>query len=234
MTFVMYYLVGFLKSMGWPRKLGLPMLRKEVVEVSVIRVAIHTMVDFATVLSAKRPDTAICIIANSFSPDFKKTAAVEFWAWLDPTRIVASHPQLRPAEAIARFSFDGKDWLRDAPSDLLPWDLVVGGEGISLYSQVLFAQALVWGIEHPEEALTAYEAHLKALEEMLPNMISAGLKLDAPYRPPTSDEVCESIEEVIASYQKEVPSFGTVPQDLLALPSVAQRLSGRELRLCPT
>jgi hypothetical protein len=60
-------------------------------------------------------------------------------------------------------------------------------------------------------------------------MISSGLELDSPYSISTSDDVCQFMEELISSFQNEVRQFNAVPQDLLALPWVAQRLTGHGL-----
>ena len=232
MTFVSYYLVGFLKSMGWPRKLGFPLLRKNVVDAFAIRMAIETMVQFAMVLGAKRPDIAIRIIADIVRQrDSKKKSAAELWEWLNPIAIVAAHSEVSPSKAIARFFCSDKDMsilLGDAPSqNFVPEDFVTS-ETISVCSNLPFAQALVWGIEHPQEALTAFEDERRKYSEKLPEMISSGLKLDPPYTCPTSDDVCKSMQELISSYQNEVRSLCTVPQDLLALPSVAQRITDLE------
>ena len=219
--------------MGWPRKIGLPLLRKNVVDVFVIRMAIEMMVEFATVLGAKRPDIAICIIADIVRQrDSKKKSAAELWKWLNPIATVAAHPEVRPAEAIARFFSPGRDYgsiLADAPSQKFVPENFIFSEAISFCSQLPFAQALVWGIEYLQEALTAFEAKREKHSEQLPEMISSGVELVSPYSCPTSDDVCESMQELVSSYQNEVRSFCTVPQDLLVLPSVAQRLTDREL-----
>ncbi|HUS88895.1 MAG TPA: hypothetical protein VMW91_05910 [Desulfosporosinus sp.] len=219
--------------MGWPRKVGFPLLRKNVVDAFVIRMAIEAMVKFAVVLGAKRPDIAIRIIADIFRQrDSKKTTAAELWERQNPTAIVAAHPEVSPAEAIARFFCSDKDMailLGDAPSqNFVPEDFVTS-ETISFYSTLPFAKALVWGIEHPQEALTAFEDERRKYSEKLPDMISSGLKLDPPYTCPTSDDVCKSMQELISSYQNEVRSLSNVPQDLLDLPSVAQRITDRGL-----
>jgi len=232
MTFVLYYLVGMLKAMGWPRKVGLPMLRKEVVDAFVIRMAIQQMVEFATVLGAKRPNVAIRLIADMFRQrDYTQQPAAQLWAKLDATQTVTLHPEISPAEAIARFIGDssGKDYgkiLGQGPSqNFVPWSFVGGGP-ISFASHMPFAMALAWGIEHPEEALAAWEAQYKQYAEDLPEMLAAGLKLDPPHTIPTSDDICASIEEVLAFFQKEVRPLVAVPPELLALPAVARRLNG--------
>jgi hypothetical protein len=231
MTFVLYHLVGMLKAMGWPRKLGLPLLRKEVVDGFIVRMAIQEMAEFAVVLGAKQPAVAIRLLADMFRHrDYIQQPAAELWAMLDATKTVISHPEVGPAEAIARFIGDssGKDYgaiLGKAPSqNFLPWNFIAG-EAISFASEMPFAMALVWGIEHPQEALAACEAKHKEYSDRLPEMLAAGLKLDPPYTCPTSDDMCVAIQDVIASFQKEVRPLCAVPPELLALPAVARRIT---------
>jgi hypothetical protein len=231
MTFVSYYLVRFLKSMGWPRKVGIPLLRKNVVDAFVIRIAIETMVQFAIVLGAKRPDIAIRIVANIVGQGYsKKKSAAELWEWLNPTALVAAHPEVSPSEAIARFCCPEKDMAillgDDLSQNFVPQDFLTS-QTISFLSNHPFAQALVWGIEHPQEALNAFEAKRAKHIEILPKMISYGVKLDNPYTVSTSDDVCKFVQDMISSYENEVCSLCSVPQDLLALPSVAKRISER-------
>lgn len=232
MTFVSYYLFGFLQLMGWPRKKGIPFFRKNVVDLFILKMLIEQMTQFAILLGAIRPKIAISIIADmTNNRDRARKPAEELWAFLDPTKIVTSHPKLDPAEVITHFPTAGQDCRHLFPKDIgqhyVPSEFLMS-EPLTSHSQTTFLRGLVWGFDHSQEALTAFEAKKKQLEKWLPEVTSGAVKLslDPPYdcRTATPDEICNEIREVLGSFQKEIRPLSSIPDDLLSLPQVIQRL----------
>lgn len=105
MTFVCYYLCGFLSSMRWPRKMGIPFFRKNVVDFFLVKLVIEQMTESAILLGAIRPKVAISLIADvTHKRDLARKPAQELWLFLDPTKTIKSHPELEPAKVICLYT----------------------------------------------------------------------------------------------------------------------------------
>lgn len=224
MTFVSYYLLSFLRATGWPRKVGILFFRKEVVDAFLLKMVIKQMAEYAIILGALRPKLAISLIADmAIGMDPDRSSAEELWAFLNPTKSVTSHPELEPAEAITNSYCES--FGDELSQNFFPWKFLMS-ETIVFCSHMPFLNGLVWGFDHPEEALAAFELNRTRIEKELPDAVSHGLKLDAPYdhRTPTADEICNEMRGHLDSFQKEVRPLFPIPHDLLSLPQVIQRI----------
>jgi hypothetical protein len=216
MEFSAYFLFGFLNAEGWPRTTGL-FRRRKIVSHVVVWGAVTGLVRSAIALGAKRPNTAIKLLADLFRKrDESKQPIKELWSELDPSKQVLNQPDKPPEEVIANFPM-----TVSGPTNLIAWENVFQEAFIAHYHWV-FYQGLVWGLSYPKEASARYEEQRQKHLKDLPVMLQAGLKVHSPE---TLEEVADAIEELVNSFQNETRPFDEVPRELLNLPIVAARLN---------
>lgn len=223
--FPAYFLFGFLNTAGWPRTIGI-LRRRKVVSHAVVCGAITELVRIAIALGAKKPNIAIKLLANIFRKrNWSQQSAKEMWAKYDPSEQVSNQPDKPPEEIIANFPMTVPDFTNpeEVQRDLIAWENV-SQEAFSAHYHVVFCQGLIWGLSHPDEASAHYETQRQQFLENLPDMLQAGLAV----RPPeTFEEFANIMEESVNEFQNEIHPFGEIPQELLSIPVIANRLNSR-------
>lgn len=183
-------------------------------------------------LGALRPSIAVSLLADLLSKrDWSRQPATELWAHFDPSEQVGNNSDKDPEEIIAGIEspmdfFSNKpeqfdNILKDVKKDVIEWKFVLSNEFSARY-HIIFIKGLIWGIGHPEEALSRYEEQRKEHLKNLPDMLSHGLDV---YPPVTFEELADAIEKSVNAFQDEIRPFAKVPQELLSLPAIATRLN---------
>jgi hypothetical protein len=199
------------------------------------------MAQSAIALGTERPNIAIALLADLFSRGGDVGDAEKFWTYLDPTEKVNSRPDLEPVKAIIEAQsarlvqlqspasllveklFSPFDIKNQSESCYVEWDSINSKDFLAFYVLV-FAKGLVWGLSHPKESRSGYEAKREKSLKNLPDAIRSGLDVDPRYACPTLDEMCNIIQEFLDSFQKEIRPLSPIPQELLSLPQVIQRI----------
>jgi hypothetical protein len=189
---------------------------------------LQALVRAGIALGALRPKTAIILLADLFTKrDWQRQPAIELWDALDPSKQVADNSDKSPEEVIAGIQspmvfFNNKPELFDnILKDVIEWKLILTDK-FGAYYNWIFAQGLVWGLSHPEEALARYEEQRQKHLKNLPDMLSHGLDV---YPPETFEEFTDAIEESVNAFQDEIHPFAEIPRELLSLPAIASRLN---------
>ncbi len=220
-NFASYCLAGLLREVGFPRKSGL-LRRKNIVDASAVDVAAKEMVRIAVGLGAGRPDLAIRLVADAFQDrDWSAdgaTGATEFIDFLDVSEKLAENPDAPPWQAIALP-------LKDMGRESIPWEWL-GEPGLAVHYVGSFAQGLLWGLLHPDEAREILDAGRVGYEQRAPFWINAGLEISSEYAWPTPDHFYRTCEELVRSFESERRPLVDAPPELLAERRVAERLQG--------
>ena len=227
MTFPTFWFFGFLNYLGWPRKIGLIRQRK-VVNGAVFCMAVKTAVRFAIAIGVKRPNTAIKLLADLFKWDSSQQASVEIWRSLDSSENIFAQRDISPEDIIVGPHMTLPDLTNpeDLLNDLIPWENILEKGCYIDYFHMVFCQGLVWGLSHPEEALTRDEEQRQKLHKKLPEMLAYGLDVHVPE---TLEEYADAIEESVNEFQEQVRPLAEAPQELLELPIIKNRIGKIEI-----
>jgi len=221
MTFPTYYLIGFLNSMGWPRKTGL-FIQKEVVNRIILFEAVQVSVNAAIALGVARPNIAVNLLADLFSKrDWAQESTKEIWDELDPHEEICNNSNKTPEETIAPIP----QAVFEELNSLIDWKFVFQEE-FQLQLHWRFGKGLVWGLSHPKEALACHEEQQQKDLKKLPAMLKSGLDIH-PLE--NLNEFAEQAEEVVNSFQREIHPLVDVPKELLNLTEVKARISQSDL-----
>lgn len=204
----LYFVSGLLREAGWPRKQGF--FRKEVLDTTILDLAIDQMVDWAAALGAGRPRLALQVIAEMFrdrdwssdsGPNIKKFiegARTEKTTWR-VTDAIAPHDVVQPT----RFAGTGPTVDAKALTD----------DRMRLGLEQWFLEGVLWGMSNPKAFETWYQTHSEHQMRNLEFMRQSGLAVDAPSD--LSRFLADS-EELLRSYERDVGSLPAIPERLLA------------------
>lgn len=221
MTFPAFSFFGFLNYMGWPRTKGL-LIRKKVVAYTIVWMAVTHSVRGGIALGALRPKIAVSLLADLFSKsDWSRQPATEIWARFDPSEKVANNSDQTPEEVIAGFPTPLYNNPEEGFQDFFEWEFLLT-DSFSAHYHSLFAEGLIWGLSHPEEALARDEEERQECLKNLPDMLSHGLDV---HPRETFEEFADAMEESVNGFQDEIRPFAEAPQELLDLPAIAARLA---------
>jgi len=220
MTFPAFWLFKFLNYAGWPRTKGL-LIRKKVVNCTILWGAATQLAKAGIAIGALRPKIAVSLLGDLFpNRDWSRQPATELWVQFDPSEQVANKSDEPPEEVIVEILFPSTFYNNRDISVILPWEFVLSKEFQSDY-YITFAEGLIWGLSHPEEALDRHEKQRQRFLKNLSLMLQAGLKVH-PLE--TLEKFADETEEFVNSFQNEIRPFAKVPQELLSLPVIAARL----------
>ena len=216
MTFPTYYLIGFLNSMGWPKKTGL-FIKKEIVNGVILFEAVQALVKNAIALGVARPNIAVNLLADLFSKrDWTQESTKEIWDKLDPHKEICNNSNKTPEETIAPLPLAVSEELKS----FIEWKFVFQ-EGFQLQLHWRFGKGLVWGLSHPKEASDCHEEQQREVLKDLPVMLKSGLDVH-PLE--NLHKFAEQVEDVVNSFQRETRPLVKVPKELLNLPEVKVRI----------
>jgi hypothetical protein len=223
MTFPAFWLSGFLNHMGWPRKTGL-LFRKDVVNYNVLWSSLVSLARAGIVLGISKPKTAINLFADLFPKrDWQKQTVKELWDKLDPSKQIIETLDKTPEEVITWIKphFDKVGQLNNILKDAVEWNSIFTDNTFATHFHVIFAQGLIWGLSHTEEAKKRWEEQSQKLLEDLPEMLSVGLDVRSPETP---EELADAMQESVNAYNQEIRPFAEIPQELINFPLIAARL----------
>jgi hypothetical protein len=221
MTFPAFTFLGFLNYTGWPRRKGL-LNHKKVVSYTIVWMAVTHLVRAGIALGALRPKIAVSLLADLFSKrDWSEQPAIELWSRFDPSEKIANNLDKTPVEVIVEFPTPFYHNLKEGLQDFFEWEFLLT-DSFSVHYHCLFAEGLIWGLSHHEEALVRYEEQRQEFLKNLPDMLSYGFDVHSPE---TLEEYAYAMEESVNVFQDEIRPFAKIPQDLLSLPAIAQRLA---------
>jgi hypothetical protein len=223
MTFPSFWLFGFLNQMGWPRTTGL-LIRKKVVNITVLRGGLVALVRGGIALGASRPSIATSLLADPFPKrDWQVSPPTELWNRFDPSKQISAASNKPPEEVIAgiQFDFDEVGQLDSVLKDVIEWDYILLNKDFSLHYHWIFIQGLVWGLSHPEEAFARWEKQRRKYQKNLPEMLSLGLEVQSPE---TLEEFADAMEKSVNTFQMEIRPLDEIPRELLNFPLIAARL----------
>lgn len=231
MTFPSFWFLTFLNHMGWPQIKGLS--RKQVISCVALWGGLGGLVRAGIALGALRPRIAVSLLADLLSErDWSRRPATEFWNDFDPSQQVAKNSDKSPEEVIMGMQspwdfFEGTPLFNKIlrylfnPKGLIEWESILTDE-FSVHYHAIFIKGLVWGLSHPEEALTRHEEQRQKHLKNLPDMVSHRLDVHSPE---TLEEFADAMEESVNTFQDEIRPFARVPKELLSLPAIATRLN---------
>lgn len=226
MTFAEFWLTFLLNRMGWPQTKGL-LIRKKFVSSVALWGGLVSLVRVGIALGALRPKIAVSLLADTCSRrDWSRKPATESWAQLDPSEQIANNLDKQPEEVIAEEDCPwdfliSPDISEETLKDVIAWKSTLIHPFYTYY-HMIFVRGIIWGLSHPEEALSRYEEQRQKHLKNLPDMLSHGLDV---YPPETFEEFADAIEESVNAFQDEIRPFAKVPQELLSLPAIATRLN---------
>jgi len=218
-NFPSYALAGILQSTGWPRKSGF-LGRKLVVHTKELDLGIEQLLKIGVAVGAGRPRTALRLIADAFDRDWTADSVRELVDFLVVGPRVAASPDETPWQVIAgpKFAEQGKEYI--------PWNWLDEPQ-LALHYTGWFAQALLWGTLHPQEASDALETDRTNLEERAGWWKAEGLDVSPDTWPKNNEELFKVCEELVNSFETERRPLAEAPGELLSEPRVARRLGGR-------
>jgi hypothetical protein len=219
-TFPTYYLIGFLNSMGWPKKTGL-FIKKEVVNEVILSIAVQGSVVSAIALGVAKPMIAVCLLADIFRKrNLLQEPVKELWSKLDPYEEIKKYTNKAPEKIIAPLTVSMNEM-----ESLVDWKCVFG-EDFQSYLHWRFCQGLVWGLNHPKEAIRCHENQQQESLKYIPVMLKSGVDVH-PIEP--LGIFAEQMETVVNSYQNDICTLGAVQKELLNLPEVIARINQSDL-----
>ena len=213
-TFPDFFVFGMLKSMKWPRKVGL-LKKHDVVDPMVVEVLCVQLAELGVTLGAGRPAVAAQLLADLFRErDWAEKPLSELLGVLDPSQRVDANSTNLPWESIST--------LRFKPASM-PWELLANREFRGSVAW-LCAEGLVWGLLHPSEAVNAINQHNARVNARVPEYRRAGLALDPGFVAPSAEGAFATAEEMVTAYQEECRRLVPLPVALAGSPEIRDRL----------
>ena len=215
-TFPTYHLIGLLNSMGWPKKTG-SFIKKETVNRIVLFVAVQALVKTAIALGTEKPDISINLLANLFGEkDWPHDSTQELWDKLDPNEKICNDPNKTPEKIIAPTPLSASD----KPKSFVDWKFIFQEE-FQLLLHWSFGEGLVWGLNHPKDAIVSHE---KSHQEML--NLPESLRIDIGIQPVGDlQTLAGEAEDVFNSFQQEIHPLVLVPEESFNLSCAKEQIS---------
>jgi len=143
MAFPDYWVAGFLKSMGWPRKEGKFFNKKWIVDSEIADRTLDQLIAVAIKIGADAPDVGIKLLVSQF--DEKD--------WEDKN-VLESFVALMHQASTAPYLQERNHIFRNVASKV-PWE-ALGHESIAFEISTRFISALWLGLTKPQQARARY------------------------------------------------------------------------------
>jgi len=218
-TFQFFFINKLLYQTGWPRHQGI-IFKKQFVYKIFLRSAVDQLVMMGVVIGAVNPKTAISLFAEAFrGRDFSKRPPNDLMHFFNEYNELELEKLPRPIWCIIN------EWLFFSKMpDKLPWEFVIG-ETFQVGYGGNFVRGLAYGLNHPEKAINAYERYISDIKPKIPEMVKAGLNIDANSVTQSIHGYEEGCLEIVKDFEKNIHPLLSPCRELLEFPVFVKRLS---------
>lgn len=206
--FGFYFVSGLLREAGWPQKKGI--LRKNVVDTTILDGAIDQMVDWAAAIGAGRPKVGLQVLAEMFRDrDWASDNAPSIRKFIDGMRLKnsawAGDSYLAPREIVSpnRFAQLGKTIDAGRLTD----------ERMRTALEQFCLEGLLWGFANPEAFCAWYVGYLEDADGSRARARASGVDV---VDPSGLSALFDDSETILRNYEQDIGSLPDVPDQLQA------------------